>query len=35
MKRHLDNMPQAEKIKIKNRIYYRMKGKVQQGLFNE
>ena len=33
MKRYLDNMQQAEKIKIKNRIYYRLKGKVEIGLF--
>lgn len=34
MKRYLDNMQQAEKIKIKNRIYYRLKGKAQMGLFD-
>ena len=34
MKRYLDNMQQAEKIKIKNRIYYRLKGNEQQGLFD-
>ena len=34
MKRYLDNMQQAEKIKVKNRIYYRKKGKSQQGLFD-
>lgn len=34
MKRYLDNMQQVEKIKIKNRIYYRLKGKVQMGLFD-
>ena len=34
MKRHLGNMPQVEKIKIKNRIYYRLKGKTQHGLFD-
>lgn len=34
MKRYLDNMQQAEKIKIKNRIYYRLKGNKQQGLFD-
>lgn len=33
MKRYLDNMQQAEKIKIKNRIYYRLKGKAEIGLF--
>lgn len=35
MKRYLDNIQQAEKIKVKNRIYYRLKGKVQQGLFDD
>lgn len=35
MKRYLDNMADAEKVKIKNHIYYRRKGKVQQGLFAE
>ena len=34
MKRYLENMPDAEKIKVKNRVYYRLKGKVQQGLFD-
>ena len=34
MKRYLDNMQQAEKIKVKNRIYYRQKGKTQRGLFD-
>lgn len=34
MKRYLDNMQQAEKIKIKNRIYYRLKGKAEIGLFD-
>lgn len=29
MKRYLDNMQQAEKIKVKNRIYFRLKGKIQ------
>lgn len=33
MKRYLDNMKQIEKTKIKNRIYYRLKGKTQLGLF--
>ena len=33
MKRYLDNMQQVEKIKIKNRIYFRLKGKVEIGLF--
>ena len=35
MKRYLDNMQQTEKVKVKNRIYYRMKGKFQQGLFDD
>lgn len=35
MKRYLDNIKQAEKIKVKNRIYFRIKGKVQQGLFDD
>lgn len=35
MKRHLDNMQQAERIRIKNRVYYRLKGKIQQGLFDD
>ena len=35
MKRYLDNMADAEKVKNKNHIYYRRKGKVQQGLFAE
>lgn len=34
MKRHLDKIQQVEKIKVKNRIYYRLKGKVQKGLFD-
>lgn len=34
MKRHLDNMEQVEKIKVKNRIYYRLKGNTQLGLFD-
>ena len=33
MKRYLDNMEQIEKIKVKNRIYYRLKGNTQLGLF--
>lgn len=35
MKRYLDKMQHVEKIKVKNRIYYRIKGKLQQGLFDE
>lgn len=34
MKRYLDKMHQAERIKVKNRIYYRLKGKAEQGLFD-
>ena len=34
MKRYLDKMQQAERIKVKNRIYYRLKGKTEQGLFD-
>lgn len=35
MKRYLDNIQQVEKIKIKNRIYYRLKGKSEIGLFDD
>lgn len=35
MKRYLDNKEQVEKIKIKNRIYYRLKGNTQLELFND
>ena len=35
MKRYLDNIQQVEKIKVKNRIYYRLKGKAQKGLFDD
>ena len=34
MKRYLENMQQVEKIKVKNRVYYRLKGKAQKGLFD-
>ncbi len=34
IKRYLDNLQQTEKIKVKNRIYYRKKGKAQQELFD-
>ena len=34
MKRYLDNMEQVEKIKVKNRIYYRLKCNTQLGLFD-
>lgn len=34
MKRYLDNMQQLEKTKVKNRIYYRLKGIVQLNLFD-
>ena len=35
MKRYLENMQQVEKIKVKNRIFYRLKGKAQKGLFDD
>lgn len=35
MKRHLDNMQEAERMKVKNHIFYRLKGKTQQGLFDD
>lgn len=35
MKRYLNNIQQVEKIKIRNRIYYRLKGKSEQGLFDD
>lgn len=35
MKRYLDNKEQVEKIKVKNRIYYRLKGNTQLELFDE
>lgn len=35
MKRYLDNKEQVEKIKIKNRIYYRLKGNTQLELFDD
>ena len=35
MKRYLDNKEQVEKIKIKYRIYYRLKGNTQLELFND
>lgn len=35
MKRYLDNMSQVEKKKIKNRIYYYLKGNAQRGLFDD
>lgn len=34
MKRYLDNMQQAEKIKVKNRIFYRQTGKTPRDLFD-
>lgn len=34
MKRYLAKMPQVETLKVKNRVYYRLKENVQQGLFN-
>lgn len=35
MKRYLDNKKQVEKIKVKNRIYYRLKGNTQLELFDD
>ena len=35
MKRYLDNKEQVEKIKVKNRIYYRLKGNTQLELFDD
>lgn len=35
MKRYLDNKEQVEKIKVKNRIYYRPKGNTQLELFDD
>lgn len=35
MKRYLENMQQVEKIKVKNRVFYRLKGKAQKGLFDD
>ena len=35
MKRYLENMEQVEKTKIKNRVYYRMKGKIEESLFGD
>lgn len=35
MKRYLDKMPQIEKKKVKNRLFYNLKGNAQQGLFDE
>ena len=34
MKRYLENMQQTEKIKIKNRVYFRLRGMMQKGLFD-
>lgn len=34
MKRYLDNMQLVERIRIKNRIYFRLKGTVQLNLFD-
>lgn len=34
LKRYLDKLIQVEKTKYKNRIYYKLKGKEQQGLFD-
>lgn len=35
MKRYLDNMQQVERIKVKNRICFRLKGFVQLNLFDD
>ena len=35
MKKYLESMAQVEKIKVKNRILFRLKGKPELGLFNE
>lgn len=35
MKRYIDKMSQVEKQKIKNRIFYKLKGNVHQGLFDD
>lgn len=35
MKRYLDNKEQVKKIKVKNRIYYRLKGNTQLELFDD
>lgn len=35
MKRYLDNKEQVEKIKVRNRIYYRLKGNTQLELFDD
>ncbi len=34
MKRHLEGLQDVDKIKVKNRIYYRLKGKTQQNMFS-
>lgn len=35
MRRYLENLPNVEKIKIKNRNYYRLEGKVSLGIFSD
>lgn len=35
MKRYLDSLPNVEKTKVKNRVFYHLKGKVQPNLFAE
>ena len=35
MKRNVNNKEQVEKIKVKNRIYYRLKGNTQLELFDD
>lgn len=34
MKKTLEAMPQVEKIKVKNRVFYRMKGNPSNDLFS-
>lgn len=33
MKRYLESMPQVDKVKVKNRVYFKLIGKIQQELF--
>lgn len=35
MKRYLERLPNVEKTKVKNRVYYRLKGKVNPNLFDD
>lgn len=34
LKRYLATLPQVETLKVKNRVYYRLQGNAQQGLFS-